>query len=225
MIPAAWARQQELDEQEGQRGRGTFQPRPQPQPQPSGSLAAQRGRQLLRNTFLRRRRTTHTAYDGHRGVPPVGLMRMSARRTDGSTASGRPAVGEWDVQPPVAQPGGPGDFDADQGDYADYVAHLAFLEAPHQPRWSIHPSSPRKLVWDLLIAVLTLYTAVVLMWRLAFQVSVEGPWLALDIAVDAVFVLDMVVSARTGYEDVNGEVTWRDMLRCASAPRLCLSWR
>lgn len=63
----------------------------------------------------------------------------------------------------------------------------------------ILPASPRKLIWDLFIAILIIYSALTVPLRIGFSISVTPTWRALDVLVDALFLTDIILAFRTAY--------------------------
>ena len=64
----------------------------------------------------------------------------------------------------------------------------------------IHPKAPKKMMWDLFVAVFILYSVLIVPFKLGF--SVVDPALdVVDIFVDVIFWVDLVLSFNTGYYD------------------------
>ncbi|ELW64819.1 Potassium voltage-gated channel subfamily H member 2 [Tupaia chinensis] len=88
------------------------------------------------------------------------------------------------------------------------------LQAPRIHRWTILHYSPFKAVWDWLILLLVIYTAVFTPYSAAFllQETEEGrpaPDCALavvDLIVDIMFIVDILINFRTTYVNANEEV-------------------
>ena len=72
----------------------------------------------------------------------------------------------------------------------------------------ISPNSWFKLVWNMLILVLAIYTAVLLPIRLAFmdENNISKPMYVFDLFTDIVFILDIIINFFFVDEDVNGEM-------------------
>jgi hypothetical protein len=60
----------------------------------------------------------------------------------------------------------------------------------------VHPHSNGKMVWDLFIAVLILFSVVIVPYRIAFAVDVSGAMLVLDYMIDLLFGMDIILSFR-----------------------------
>ena len=70
--------------------------------------------------------------------------------------------------------------------------------------WShrvLHPNMTLKAAWDLLIAVFVVYSMLSVPIEVAFQAAAVGGWYVVDIAIDAFFLLDVLLSFRTTYFD------------------------
>ncbi|XP_037601894.1 potassium voltage-gated channel subfamily H member 6 isoform X2 [Cebus imitator] len=92
------------------------------------------------------------------------------------------------------------------------------LQAPRIHRWTILHYSPFKAVWDWLILLLVIYTAVFTPYSAAFLLSDQdesqrgacsytcSPLTVVDLIVDIMFVVDIVINFRTTYVDNNDEV-------------------
>ena len=66
--------------------------------------------------------------------------------------------------------------------------------------------------WDILVGILIMYTAMIVPYRLGFGESAEGAMFWLEMSMDAIFIIDLVVSFNTAFLD-NGEwVTDRDQI-------------
>lgn len=76
------------------------------------------------------------------------------------------------------------------------------------PKHMISPNSVCKLVWNLLIMILAVATAIFLPIRLAFMVedNVSESYLMFDLFTDLVFVVDIVLNFFFVEEDINGEM-------------------
>ncbi|XP_006146873.1 potassium voltage-gated channel subfamily H member 6 isoform X1 [Tupaia chinensis] len=92
------------------------------------------------------------------------------------------------------------------------------LQAPRIHRWPILHYSPFKAVWDWLILLLVIYTAVFTPYSAAFLLSHQdesqrgtcgytcSPLTVVDLIVDIMFVVDIVINFRTTYVNTNDEV-------------------
>ncbi|XP_053425013.1 potassium voltage-gated channel subfamily H member 6 [Nycticebus coucang] len=92
------------------------------------------------------------------------------------------------------------------------------LQAPRIHRWTILHYSPFKAVWDWLILLLVIYTAVFTPYSAAFLLSDQdesqrgacgytcSPLTMVDLIVDIMFVVDIVINFRTTYVNTNDEV-------------------
>uniref|UniRef100_A0A3P9M2J4 Cyclic nucleotide-binding domain-containing protein n=1 Tax=Oryzias latipes TaxID=8090 RepID=A0A3P9M2J4_ORYLA len=88
------------------------------------------------------------------------------------------------------------------------------LQAPRIHKWTVLHYSPFKAVWDWLILLLVIYTAILTPYSAAFllndQVSVCGyscsPLNVVDLIVDIMFIIDILINFRTTYVNSNDEV-------------------
>lgn len=98
------------------------------------------------------------------------------------------------------------------------------LQSPRIHRFTILHYSPFKAVWDWLILILVIYTAIVTPYVAAFllnendNVSEEGksswryhnrynqPLTIIDLIVDVMFIIDILINFRTTYVNKNDEV-------------------
>ncbi|XP_026573067.1 potassium voltage-gated channel subfamily H member 6 [Pseudonaja textilis] len=92
------------------------------------------------------------------------------------------------------------------------------LQAPRIHRWTILHYSPFKAVWDWLILLLVIYTAVFTPYSAAFLLNEDqeekqtdcsytcDPLYIIDLIVDIMFIIDIVINFRTTYVNMNDEV-------------------
>ncbi|XP_067391776.1 potassium voltage-gated channel subfamily H member 2 isoform X3 [Emydura macquarii macquarii] len=92
------------------------------------------------------------------------------------------------------------------------------LQAPRIHRWTILHYSPFKAVWDWLILLLVIYTAVFTPYSAAFLLTEQGeawrwacgyactPLTVVDLLVDIMFIVDILINFRTTYVNSNEEV-------------------
>ncbi|KAM9163491.1 voltage-gated inwardly rectifying potassium channel KCNH2 [Pangshura tecta] len=92
------------------------------------------------------------------------------------------------------------------------------LQAPRIHRWTILHYSPFKAVWDWLILLLVIYTAVFTPYSAAFLLNEEqedvrlscgyacNPLSVVDLLVDIMFLIDILINFRTTYVNSNEEV-------------------
>ncbi|XP_075873142.1 potassium voltage-gated channel subfamily H member 6a [Nelusetta ayraudi] len=92
------------------------------------------------------------------------------------------------------------------------------LQAPRIHRWTILHYSPFKAVWDWLILLLVLYTAVFTPYSAAFLLTeleekrrrtcgyTCNPLNVVDLVVDIMFIVDILINFRTTYVNRNDEV-------------------
>uniref|UniRef100_A0A8C6TG73 Potassium voltage-gated channel, subfamily H (eag-related), member 6a n=1 Tax=Neogobius melanostomus TaxID=47308 RepID=A0A8C6TG73_9GOBI len=92
------------------------------------------------------------------------------------------------------------------------------LQAPRIHRWTVLHYSPFKAMWDWLILLLVIYTAIFTPYSAAFLLNeVEeqrrrvcgytcNPLNVVDLVVDVMFIVDIVINFRTTYVNENDEV-------------------
>ncbi|KAJ8406964.1 hypothetical protein AAFF_G00292400 [Aldrovandia affinis] len=92
------------------------------------------------------------------------------------------------------------------------------LQAPRIHKWTILHYSPFKAVWDWLILLLVIYTAIFTPYSAAFllndqeEVALQNcgyscsPLNVVDLIVDIMFIIDIVINFRTTYVNTNDEV-------------------
>ncbi|XP_030630554.1 potassium voltage-gated channel subfamily H member 2a [Chanos chanos] len=92
------------------------------------------------------------------------------------------------------------------------------LQAPRIHKWTILHYSPFKAVWDWVILLLVIYTAIFTPYSAAFLLSDEdeatmqqcgytcSPLTVVDLIVDIMFIIDIIINFRTTYVNSNDEV-------------------
>ncbi|XP_053491577.1 potassium voltage-gated channel subfamily H member 2-like [Ictalurus furcatus] len=89
------------------------------------------------------------------------------------------------------------------------------LQAPRIHKWTVLHYSPFKAVWDWLILLLVIYTAIVTPYSAAFLLGSEKendtctyckPLNNVDLVVDIMFIIDILINFRTTYVNANDEV-------------------
>ncbi|KAA0705096.1 Potassium voltage-gated channel subfamily H member 2 [Triplophysa tibetana] len=92
------------------------------------------------------------------------------------------------------------------------------LQAPRIHKWTVLHYSPFKAVWDWLILLLVIYTAILTPYSAAFLLNNEeeasmrdcgyscSPLNVVDLIVDIMFIIDIVINFRTTYVNANDEV-------------------
>lgn len=89
------------------------------------------------------------------------------------------------------------------------------LQAPRIHKWTVLHYSPFKAVWDWLILLLVIYTAIVTPYSAAFLLGSEKknntctycmPLNTVDLIVDIMFIIDILINFRTTYVNANDEV-------------------
>ncbi|KAL2085358.1 hypothetical protein ACEWY4_018678 [Coilia grayii] len=91
------------------------------------------------------------------------------------------------------------------------------LQAPRIHKWTVLHYSPFKAVWDWLILLLVIYTAIVTPYSAAFLLNDQEdqriqacgyscPLNVVDLIVDIMFIIDILINFRTTYVNANDEV-------------------
>ncbi|XP_051970649.1 potassium voltage-gated channel subfamily H member 2-like [Xyrauchen texanus] len=90
------------------------------------------------------------------------------------------------------------------------------LQAPRIHKWTVLHYSPFKAVWDWLILLLVIYTAILTPYSAAFLLDGEEDGKnciytcnllsVVDLIVDIMFIIDIVINFRTTYVNANDEV-------------------
>ncbi|XP_044149995.1 potassium voltage-gated channel subfamily H member 2-like isoform X1 [Bufo gargarizans] len=91
------------------------------------------------------------------------------------------------------------------------------LQAPRIHKWTILHYSPFKAVWDWLILLLVIYTAIFTPYSAAFLLNDQeepnrekcgycNPLSVVDLMVDIMFIIDILINFRTTYVNTNEEV-------------------
>lgn len=92
------------------------------------------------------------------------------------------------------------------------------LQAPRIHKWTILHYSPFKAVWDWLILLLVIYTAIFTPYSAAFLLNDRdekvrrhcgyscSPLNVVDLMVDIMFIIDILINFRTTYVNTNEEV-------------------
>ncbi|XP_016099990.1 potassium voltage-gated channel subfamily H member 2-like [Sinocyclocheilus grahami] len=92
------------------------------------------------------------------------------------------------------------------------------LQTPRIHRWTVLHYSPFKAVWDWLILLLVIYTAILTPYSAAFLLDGDedssgqncsyscSPLNVVDLMVDIMFIIDIIINFRTTYVNANDEV-------------------
>ncbi|XP_063768601.1 potassium voltage-gated channel subfamily H member 2 [Eleginops maclovinus] len=92
------------------------------------------------------------------------------------------------------------------------------LQAPRIHKWTVLHYSPFKAVWDWLILLLVIYTAILTPYSAAFLLNDQeeaaiqscgyscSPLTVVDLMVDIMFIIDILINFRTTYVNINDEV-------------------
>ncbi|XP_075234878.1 uncharacterized protein LOC142332349 isoform X2 [Lycorma delicatula] len=92
------------------------------------------------------------------------------------------------------------------------------LQSPRIHKWTVLHYSPFKAVWDWIILILVIYTAIFTPYVAAFLLSEpdfdtrknkkysDDPIVVIDLIVDVTFIVDILINFRTTYVNANDEV-------------------
>ena len=83
------------------------------------------------------------------------------------------------------------------------------------------PDDPFKMKWEMLIAIVLVFTAIVTPYRLAFTTNDNLGWLCVNFTIDGIFAIDVILCFFTAYEDENEDLVYD---RCKIAKSYCKSW-
>jgi len=120
-----------------------------------------------------------------RGGFPAGLNDEDVVQTPFEASSGRPSS-------PSAGP--------------QHKARLNRTGTRHhlvaEPPWFVlDPHNRHKVHWDVLIALMIIYSVLVIPWRIGFSQEATGGALVLEVVIDSFFVLDILLTFLTGFYD------------------------
>ena len=65
--------------------------------------------------------------------------------------------------------------------------------------WIVHPTLPGKMIWDVFVAVLILYSVILIPFRICFEQDSVGFAAFFDGFVDVAFAIDLILCFRTAY--------------------------
>ena len=89
--------------------------------------------------------------------------------------------------------------DADD-DFDDRYIHLIAAHSEINKAWGvIYPDSTFKGMWDLVCLISIVYQAIVIPFRLCFNIEAEGSFKTFETIIDAIFMTDIVVTFNTGF--------------------------
>lgn len=68
------------------------------------------------------------------------------------------------------------------------------------------PTSKFKVIWNILMFLLIVYTAMVVPVRISFVDETTDAWLIADVVMDSLFMIDIFINFISAYEDDSGEI-------------------
>ena len=72
-------------------------------------------------------------------------------------------------------------------------------------RFLIHPDSWFKIIWDLIIIVLSVYNAILIPYEFSYSLEENTLWIVFDYMIDSLFWIDILINFRTIYKDKQDE--------------------
>ena len=70
-----------------------------------------------------------------------------------------------------------------------------------------HPNHKPKLVWNIIVIFLLVYTATVMPYRIAFiENQMFDEWFFIDLFIDVLFFIDVIVNLVSAYYDQEGQL-------------------
>ena len=108
------------------------------------------------------------------------------------------------------------------------LMNLALIENDFMPKQEIttqkrkcnipvlNPESTIVIIWNIIVSLLMMYTAIIMPFRIAFIETDSTFWKVLETIIDFLFLLDIVVIFNVGYNDENedlindrGKIAWK----------------
>ena len=74
------------------------------------------------------------------------------------------------------------------------------------PRCIIHPQSPYKTVWNIIVLFMIIFISITVPYRIPFEDNTPPEWLYMDLVIDFLFIFDISLNFFTAIEDDNGEL-------------------
>ncbi|XRB04117.1 hyperpolarization activated cyclic nucleotide-gated potassium channel [Pycnococcus provasolii] len=108
------------------------------------------------------------------------------------------------------------DVDDDEVEMDDEERALKKQKIRH--RFIINPSGTFRRCWDLFVLLLILYNALLMPYRLAFELENPGPVDMFDTVADIIFLTDLVLNTRTAYVNYENELVsnpWKILMNYA----------
>lgn len=73
-------------------------------------------------------------------------------------------------------------------------------------KYTINPNVSYKIVWDLIVSLIVIYSIIMVPLQLSFSVATDGGFYVVDWIVDVFFMIDIIVNFFTAYNDNRGTV-------------------
>jgi hypothetical protein len=75
-------------------------------------------------------------------------------------------------------------------------------------KWVFVPKGRFKMIWNLLVVILLLYTATIMPYRVCFNLLQSSEWIIFDFCVDLFFLLDIVVNFNTAIISISEKLNF-----------------
>mmetsp|Transcript_60993 Transcript_60993/g.141016 ORF Transcript_60993/g.141016 Transcript_60993/m.141016 type:complete len:625 (-) Transcript_60993:201-2075(-) len=100
-------------------------------------------------------------------------------------------------------------------------SHHSEDQSNHPSRFLIHPHSNFRTRWDIIQAIILVYVAIMVPFRVGLREPAVGNMYIFELTVDALFVVDIVFNFFTAVEDEDGSVVFSF---AATAKAYCAFW-
>lgn len=117
-----------------------------------------------------------------------------------------------------------------EGVYDDYYSNLIGKEGNRlrdiypdaaAKKVLLLPDDPFKIKWEMMIAVVLIFTAIMTPYRLAFTSTDNLTWITINYIIDGIFFVDIILCFFTAFEDENEELVHD---RCVIATTYLKTW-
>eukprot|EP01029_Cantina_marsupialis_P008279 TRINITY_DN1966_c1_g2_i3.p1 TRINITY_DN1966_c1_g2~~TRINITY_DN1966_c1_g2_i3.p1 ORF type:complete len:1326 (+),score=370.72 TRINITY_DN1966_c1_g2_i3:205-4182(+) len=73
----------------------------------------------------------------------------------------------------------------------------------------VHPQATLKMVWDLMLAVLIMYSLLVAPFFLGFDIEQTGHWSIIEAVLEGIFIFDVIVNFFTAYQEIDRNLVFK----------------
>ena len=156
--------------------------------------------------FKRNSLNRHHGHKGHKGPRNHDALKKVLATTQKKKTASSIAMNvlrkATRIRPAVKQDG-VSDSKVEKVDYPEESS----LDSKFVSRFiTMDPKNPKKLVWDIFLAVLILVSVVIILFRIGFDIDSTGFGKVIDYIVDILFGVDMILNFFVGYEDPELEI-------------------